>query len=417
MPDRPTFVIVGGNLAGGRAAQALRNEGFDGRVVLIGEEPELPYERPPLSKEYLRGQIPKEKLFIADRASYDDQAIELRLGARATRLDPHERAVELAAGERLTFDKLLIATGGRPRRLQVPGADLPGVYELRDIADAEAIAQELRAGRRVVVIGAGFIGAEVAASARAQGLEVTVLEIASLPLERALGTEAGHIYADLHRDHGVDLRLEEGIERIEGSARAERVITTKGARIDCDFVVVGVGIQPNVEIAHDAGIEATPNGIVIDEYCETSVPGIFAAGDVALFYHPLLGERIRLEHWANAQNQGQAAARNMLGRRERYAEVPWFWSDQYDVNMQYVGHASSWDQTVIRGSVTERKFTMFYLRDGLLLAALAFNRSRDIRHSRELIRARVRPDPAKLRDDQVDLRSLAPDNGPGSESG
>lgn len=407
MPDRPTFVIVGANLAGGRAALALRNEGFDGRIVLVGEEPEPPYERPPLSKEYLRGQLPKDKLFIAERTAYEAQEIELRLSVRATRIDVQARALELASGERLRFDKLLLATGGRPRRLHVPGAELPGVYYLRTCADADALATELRAGRHVVVIGAGFIGAEVAASARALGLDVSVLEIASVPLERAVGGEVGQVYADLHRDHGVDLRLEEGIERIEGSARAERVVTTKGARIDCDVVVVGIGIQPNVEIAADTGIEATTNGITVNEYCETSVPGIFAAGDVARFYHPLLNEQVRLEHWANAQNQGQAAARNMLGRGERYTEVPWFWSDQYDVNMQYVGYASTWDATVVRGSMAERKFTVFYLKDGVLRAALAFNRFRDIRATRELIRARTRPDPAKLEDDDVDLRSLA----------
>ncbi|MGB2696120.1 MAG: FAD-dependent oxidoreductase [Dehalococcoidia bacterium] len=406
MHDPQTFVIVGANLAGGRAAQALRSEGFAGRIVLIGEEPDPPYERPPLSKEYLRGQMPKEKLFIAERVFYDANNIELRLDVRATRIDVQERAVELASGERVSFDKLLIATGGRPRRIDVPGADLDGVYYLRDIADCEAIAAELREGRRVVVVGAGFIGAEVAASARVQGLEVTALEIASVPLERAVGADVGQIYAQMHRDHGVDLRLDEGIARIEGSVRAERVITTKDNAIDCDFVVVGVGLQPNVEIADGSGVEATANGIIVDEFCQTNMPGIFVAGDVALFYHPLLGERVRLEHWANAQNQGRAAALNMLGRREAYAEVPWFWSDQYDVNMQYAGHASTWDETVVRGSVGDRKFTVFYLRDGALLGALAFNRFRDIRHARELIRARVHADPAQLRDEDIELRSL-----------
>lgn len=407
MPDQQTFVIVGASLAGGRAAQALRKEGFDGRVVLIGEEPDRPYERPPLSKEYLRGQFPKEKLFIADGSFYDENEIDLRLGVRATRIDAKERVVELDSGERVAFDKLLIATGGRPRRLNVRGADLDGVYELRTIADSEAIASELREGRRVVVIGAGFIGAEVAASARTNGLDVTVLEVAALPLERVVGAEIGEIYAQLHRDHGVDLRLGEGIERIEGSKRAERVVTTEGAAIDCDFVVVGVGMQPNVEIVAGTGID-TPNGIAVDEFCETNVQGIYAAGDAANFYHPLLGERLRVEHWANAQNQGQAAALNMLGKQEAYAEVPWFWSDQYDVNMQYVGHAHEWDETVFRGNVADRKFTAFYLKGGRLQAALAFNRFRDIRHSRELIKARVQPDPAKLRDEDVDLRLLDP---------
>jgi 3-phenylpropionate/trans-cinnamate dioxygenase ferredoxin reductase subunit len=402
-----TFVIIGANLAGGRAAEALRKEGFEGRVVLIGAEPDPPYERPPLSKEYLRGQIAREKIFIHKPGFYEEQRIELRLGVRATGLDLQGRVVELESGERIAFDRLLLATGGRPRKLSVPGSDLDGIYDLRTVADGERIAAELRPGRRLVVIGAGFIGAEVAASARMQGLDVTVLEMAPVPLGRALGDEMGGIYAEIHREHGVELLTGEAIDRFEGSGRVERVVGVSGRAIDCDFVVVGVGIEPATELAEAAGF-AVENGIVVDEYAETSVPGVFAAGDVARFYHPVLRERLRVEHWANAQNQGVLVAKNMLGRREAYVEIPWFWSDQYDLNLQYVGHASSWDEIVLRGDVAGRKFTAFYLKGGRLRAALTVNRFKDIRPSRELIKLGVAVEAATLRDDAVELKSLIP---------
>lgn len=404
MPNQ-TFVIIGACLTGGRAAEALRKEGFDGRLVLAGAEPEQPYERPPLSKEYLRGDLAREKLFIIKPEFYKEQQIELRLGVAATRIDAQERLVELANGERLAFDRLLIATGGRPRKLAVPGSDLEGIYELRTVADSDRIAAELRPGRRLTVIGAGFIGAEVAATARSKGLEVSVLEVAAVPLGRALSDEMGNLFAEIHRDHGVQLYTNDAVERFEGAGRVERVVSTSGRVIDCDLVIVGVGIQPNVEIAEAAGL-AVDNGIVVDEYCETSTPGIYAAGDVARFYHPLLGERIRLEHWSNAQKQGAAAAKSMLGMREPYDEVPWFWSDQYDINLQLIGHAAGWDEVITRGDVADRAFTAFYLRDGRMRAALAVNRFKDIGPSRQLIRQSASIDPKRLRDEDVELRSL-----------
>jgi 3-phenylpropionate/trans-cinnamate dioxygenase ferredoxin reductase subunit len=405
MLQKQTCIIVGANLCGGRAAETLRQEGFDGRVALIGAEPERPYERPPLSKEFLRHETERERVFLRPPEFYAEQEIELRLGVRASAVDLRERAVVLETGERLRFDKLLIATGGRVRRLAVPGAELEGVYYLRTIGDCERIASELAPGRRVVVIGAGFIGAEVAASARTTGLEVTVLEGGQVPLARALGPEMGRIYGDIHREHGIDLRLSTRIERLEGSGQVERVMTSDGEAVGCDFVVVGIGIDPDTALAEGTGIEVG-NGIIVDEHCRTNVDGVFAAGDVANFPNPILGERLRLEHWANAQNQGVAAAKAMLGSEEPYADVPWFWSDQYDLNLQYVGYASSWDRIVIRGSVPERRFTAFYVKDGCLRAAMTLNRARDIRPSRELIRARVRVDAEKLQDEDVELRSL-----------
>ncbi|MEE9284260.1 MAG: FAD-dependent oxidoreductase [Dehalococcoidia bacterium] len=407
MAAKQTYVIVGANLCGGRAAETLRKAGFDGRLLLIGAEPDRPYERPPLSKEYLRRKVERESVFLRPPEFYDEQEIEMRLAVRVTGIDVRDRSLELDGGERLGFDKLLIATGGRVRRLPVAGAELQGVYYLRTIADSEAIAAQLVAGGRVVVIGAGFIGAEVAASARMSGLEVTLLEVPDVPLGRALGSEMGGIYAEIHREQGIDLRLGTGVDRLEGTGRVKRVVTSRGDFIDCDLVVVGVGMEPEIDLAVGAGIE-TGNGIIVDEYCRTSVEGIFAAGDVASFPNPILGERMRVEHWANAQNQGVAAAKAMLGMAEPYAEVPWFWSDQYDLNMQYVGHASAWDEVVLRGDVAGRRFTAFYLKDGRLRAAMALNRPRDVSASRTLIRTATPVTAQQLRDEDVALRALLP---------
>ncbi len=408
MARKETYVIVGANLCGGRAAETLRQEGFNGRLVLVGAEGERPYERPPLSKEYLRGEEERGQIFLRPPEFYEEQEIELRLGVRAERLDVKERTVELAGGERLVYDKLLIATGGRVRRLEVPGADMEGVHYLRTVEDSERIAAELRPGRRAVVVGAGFIGSEVAASARVKGLEVTVLEAAETPLLKALGPEMGGIYAEIHREHGIDLRLECRLDRLEGSRRVECVVMADGEKVECDFVVVGVGIDPETAPVEGSGI-ATDDGIVVDECCRTNVEGVFAAGDVARFFNPLLEERIRVEHWANAQNQGAAAAKCMLGRSEPYAEVPWFWSDQYDINMQYVGHASAWDEVVLRGDIAGRRFSAFYLKNGRLRATMALNRPRDIAASRALIRAAAPVTADQLRDEEVDLRTLVGD--------
>ena len=407
MTDQQTFVIVGANLAGGRAAFALRAEGFAGRILLIGADPEPPYERPPLSKEYLRGDMAKDKLFIAGPEVYDDRRIDLLLGVRATRLDAQEHFVELETGERIPYEKLLLATGGYPRRLDVPGSELGGIYELRTMADSERISAELQPGRRMVTIGAGIIGAEIAASARMKGLHVTMIEALPVPLMRSLGEEMGGVYADIHRDHGVHLHTNEAIERFEGPARVERVVTNTGRSIECDFVVVGIGIVPATELAESGGLEID-NGVVVNEYCETSAPDVYACGDVANLFHPLLGYRLRIEHWSNAQNQAAAAAKSMLGQREPYIDIPWFWSDQYDLNLQYVGHAQRWDEVVLRGDVTGRKFTAFYIEGGQLRAALTINRHRDIRPARELIRQGVAIESAKLRDEEIELKSLVP---------
>jgi 3-phenylpropionate/trans-cinnamate dioxygenase ferredoxin reductase subunit len=405
MTDAQTIVVVGASVAGGRAVETLRQEGFAGRVVLVGAETERPYERPPLSKDVLRGEAPAEKAYLRPLEYYAEQQIELRLGTAAERLLPAERTVVLAGGEPLRYDQVLIATGARVRTVSVPGADLPGIYYLRTMRDAAAIRDAAASAQRAVVVGAGFIGAEAAASLRMRGLAVTVLEVLPVPLQRALGDEVGRIYGEIHRERGVDLRLNEGIAAFRGHGRVEAVVTTTGDVLAADLVVVGVGVQPAVDWLADSGL-ALDNGVVVDEYTATNLPGVFAAGDVANWWHPTLGERLRVEHYENGQNQGVAAAKNMLGQREAYAPVPYFWSDQYDLTLQYVGHASGRDEAVFRGDVDRRSFLVFYLRDGRLRAALGVNRVREVSAVRRLIRDQVPVTREQLVDEQVDLRRL-----------
>jgi 3-phenylpropionate/trans-cinnamate dioxygenase ferredoxin reductase subunit len=377
MPE--TFVIVGASLAGGGAAATLRQEGFDGRVILIGAEPQPPYERPPLSKEYLRGEFSFEQALVQPPDFYGKNGIETRFGVRATRVDAAEKMVKLDDGERVAYDELLIATGGRNRRFPVPGLDLEGVHDLRTVADCDRIRHEVAPGRKAVVVGMGFIGSEVAASLGQSGVEVVVVDRNKVPLRRVLGEEVGRVIQGIHRDHG--------------------------AKLICDFVVVGLGVEPVTELLADTGVQID-NGIVVDEFCRTGVEGIYAAGDVANHYHPVFERRIRVEHWQNALNQGPAAARNMLRKGEIYDEVPWFWSDQYDYNLQYTGFHTEWDELVVRGSMEERNFVAFYRKDGRVLAAVAINRGKDLRRSMRLIKAQRPVDATKLQDPDVDLRAL-----------
>lgn len=402
-----TIAIVGASLAGATAAAALREEGFDGRVVLVGAEPQLPYDRPPLSKGYLRGETPFEKTLLRPPEFYRERAIEMRLGTTVVAVDRQARAVQLEGGDRLAFDKLLIATGGRNRRFPIPGLDLPGIYDLRTVADADRIRGAIASGGRAVVVGMGFIGAEVAASLRARGATVTAIEPFKTPLFRVLGEEVGHVVEGLHRDHGVELVLGDAVAAFEGDGRVERAVTRNGQRFECDLAVVGLGIEPVTDPIAGAGV-SLDNGIVVDEYCRTNVPGIYAAGDVANHYHPLLERHLRVEHWQNAVKQGTAAARSMLGRGQPYDEVHWFWSDQYDANIQYAGFHTAWDALVVRGSLPARKFVAFYLKDGRVDAAVAINQGRDLRRALPIIKSRVPVDPARLRDPDVDLRTLAP---------
>jgi 3-phenylpropionate/trans-cinnamate dioxygenase ferredoxin reductase subunit len=401
----PTFAIVGASLAGATAAATLRQDGFDGDVILIGAERQPPYERPPLSKQYLRGEAPFEKALVRPADFYEQNRIATLFGVRTTHVNPGQRIVELDTGQRVQYDKLLITTGVRNRRLPIPGLDLPGVFDLRSVGDADALRTHIVSGRRAVVVGMGFIGGEVAASLRQRGVEVVSVDPSPTPLFRVVGEEVGQVMAAIHRDHGVNTIFEDVVTRFEGNGRVERVITKHDRRIDCDFVVVGVGVEPVTDFLAGSGI-AIENGILVDEHCRTSVDGIYAAGDVANHYHPVFGRRMRVEHWQNAMQQGAAAARSMLGTPRPYDAVHWFWSDQYDVNLQYAGFHQQWDQMVVRGTLTERNFLAFYLNQGRIDAVVALNRGKDVRRVMPIIRSRGLVDPRQLGDEATDIRTL-----------
>jgi 3-phenylpropionate/trans-cinnamate dioxygenase ferredoxin reductase component len=360
------YVIVGASLAGARAAETLRAEGFDGPVVLIGAETDLPYERPPLSKEYLQGKSEREKIFVQPRKWYADAGVDLRLGVTVTAVDRAARRVTVSDGSRLSYAKLLLTTGSSPRRLAVPGDHLDGILYLRTVGDSERIKAALRAASRIVIVGAGWIGLEVAAAARLAGVEVTLVETAELPLLRVLGPEVAQVFADLHREQGVDLRFGEHLIEINGlDERATSVSLADGSQIPADAIVVGIGATPNTELAAAAGLEVD-GGVLVDAGLRSSDPDVYAAGDVASAFHPLIGKHIRVEHWANARNQPPAAARAMLGQEVSYDRVPYFFSDQYDLGMEYSGYVEpgGYDQVVFRGDVPDREFIAFWLGDG-----------------------------------------------------
>jgi 3-phenylpropionate/trans-cinnamate dioxygenase ferredoxin reductase subunit len=402
---KPTFVLLGGGVAAVTAASTLRTEGFEGRMIIVSDESHVPYSRPPLSKDVLRAEMSPEKTRLRPPAWYASKDVELRLGVRAAAVDPGAHIVQLADGASLAYDKLLVATGGVPRTLDIPGADLPEVFFLRRLDDALALREHLTPGAPVVVIGAGFIGAEVAASARTLGCEVTMLEIAEIPLGHALGPEIGQIYADVHRERGVELCTSVGAERIEGHGRVQRVVATDGRVHDASVVVIGVGLVPDLELAGRSGL-ATGNGVIVDEYCQASVDDVFAAGDIANHPNHFLGRRIRIEHWQNAQHQGAAAARNMLGQQKPFREVPWVWSDQYEHNLQVVGLPDPTQRMTLRGDAAARNFSAFFLHDRRVTAALAVNRPGDIRAARLMIQHGTEVSEAHLADVDADLGQL-----------
>jgi 3-phenylpropionate/trans-cinnamate dioxygenase ferredoxin reductase subunit len=405
MATDQTFVIVGASLAGAKAAETLRAEGFDGRVVLIGEEAERPYERPMLSKEYLRGEKPAAKLYVHDEGFYADNGIELMTGTRVQSLDPGAHEITLTGGARMSYSRLLLSTGAAPRRLPLPGADLSGVAYLRAMGESDALRAAITAASRVVVIGAGWIGSEVAASARHLGAQVAIVAPEAVPLVRVLGPEVGGVYRDLHAGHGVDLHLSTQIEAIVGDGAASGVRTTDGVVIEGDLVVVGVGVTPRVELAKLAGL-TVENGIVVDEFLATSVPDVFAAGDVAATWNTRYNKRIRMEHWANALNQGPVAARNMLGQHTAYEKLPYFYSDQYDLGMEYNGYADDWDRVVVRGDRSGPEFLAFWLKDGRVLAGMNANIWDQGDDIKALIRSGASIDPDRLADPSVPLADL-----------
>jgi 3-phenylpropionate/trans-cinnamate dioxygenase ferredoxin reductase component len=410
MPEDTSYVIVGASLAGAKAAETLRAEGANGPVVLVGAEDELPYERPPLSKDYLQGKAERDSIYVHPRQWYADNNVDLRLGTTVTGIDRAAHAVVNADGSRIEYGRLLLTTGSAPRRLAVEGDDLDGVRYLRSVGDSDRLKAAFGAGVRVAVIGAGWIGLEAAAAARNAGADVTILEMADLPLLRVLGPEAAEVFAALHRDHGVDLRFGVQVAAIAGAGgRATGVRLADGSTVPADVIVVGIGVAPNIQLAQEAGLKVD-SGVRVDAGLCSSDPHIYAAGDVASAYHPVLGKHIRVEHWANALNQGPAAARSMLGQDIAYDRVPYFYTDQYDLGMEYSGYVEpdGYARVVFRGDVAGREFIAFWL-DGAdrVLAGMNVNVWDVTDPIQALVRSGRSVDPAALADPGTDLGELA----------
>jgi 3-phenylpropionate/trans-cinnamate dioxygenase ferredoxin reductase component len=407
MPE-PTYVIAGASLAGAKAAETLRDEGFGGAVILIGDETERPYERPPLSKGYLLGKDEKSAIYVHDEGWYAEHDVDLRLGVTVTAIDPASRTLSTSGGDSVRYDRLLLATGASPRRLNAPGGDLDGVLYLRRVGDSERLAAAFSGGGQVAVVGAGWIGLEVTAAAREAGCEVTVVEPEPVALHRQLGPELGGVFTELHREHGVTFRFGESVTELSGTGgRVAEVVTSTGARVPADTVVVGIGAVPNTGLAEGAGLDVS-NGVVVSEALRSSAADIYACGDVASAYHPLYGRHVRVEHWANALNGGPAAARSMLGGAVSYDSVPYFYSDQYDLGMETAGlpEPGSYDQVVYRGDRDAREFVAYWLSGGIVVAGMNVNVwdvSDDIQ---ALIKSRRQVDVARLTDPDVPVSEV-----------
>jgi 3-phenylpropionate/trans-cinnamate dioxygenase ferredoxin reductase subunit len=407
MPTQEPFVIVGGGLAGAKAAETLREEGFDGAVVLLADEPELPYERPPLSKDFLLGKAERSKAQVHDADWYAAKDVDLRTGVRATGLDPAGHRVTLDSGEELAYGALLLATGASPRRLPVPGGDLDGVRYLRTFADSDRLLADLSGGgKRIAVVGAGWIGLEVAAAARSYDNEVTIVEPQPTPLHAVLGGELGAVFGRLHRDHGVDLRTGTGVREFRGADGRVVAVVTDSGDVDADLVVVGVGAAPRTELAEAAGLDID-NGVLTDAGLRTSAADVFAAGDVASSFRPLYGRHVRVEHWANALHSGPAAARSMLGQEVSFDRVPYFFTDQYDLGMEYSGLADKDATVVYRGDPGSGEFIAFWLEDGRVTAGMNVNVWDVTDPIQALIRSGKPVDQAALADTDTPLEQLA----------
>jgi 3-phenylpropionate/trans-cinnamate dioxygenase ferredoxin reductase subunit len=410
MATEQTLIIVGASLAGAKAAQTLREEGFTGRIVLIGDEAERPYERPPLSKGYLLGRQDKAKLYIHDESWYGENSVELQLGRLVTSLDRAGHQVQLESGDRLEYSKLLLATGASPRQLELPGANLGGVHYLRQIDDSDRLREAIRGGGRVVVVGAGWIGLETAAAAREYGCEVTVIVPQAAPLQAAFGPGTGGLviggfFAQVHRQHGVDVRLGMAVTEFRGAGQVAAVVTDDGSEIPTDVVIVGVGAEPNTELAEQAGL-AVDNGVLVDAALRTEDPDVYAAGDVANAVNPLHHTRIRVEHWANALHGGPAAARSMLGQQVSYDRAPYFFTDQYDVGMEFTGWfpPGGYDALITRGDLGARAFHAFWLADDRVVAGMHVNQwDEGIAPVQDLIRSGLPVDRHRLGDPAVPL--------------
>ena len=406
MDAKSTFVIVGGGLAGAKAAEGARGRGFEGEILIVGEEQMPPYERPPLSKAVLRGEAEPSSTQVHDAAYYTDQKIEVITGVSVQKIDLPSRRLELSDGKAIGYDALLLTTGAAPRKLKIPGAELEGVHYLRTVDDATELKEAIKGAGRVAIIGAGWVGSEVAASARMMGADVVLIGPEAFPLQKVLGEKVARVFRQLQSDHGVNLRLGVGVSEIRGSKSAEEVTLADGSSERADVVVVGVGADPRVELAVAAGLKVD-NGIVVDGNLETSASGVYAAGDVASAWHPHYKRQLRVEHWANARYQGTAAGENAVGPHQVYDRLPYFYSDQYDVSLEYVGHAESADEVVIRGDLEGRKFIAFYHHDGVLSAALTVNIAKVFKDIKLMIASGKKLDLVALADENVPLSDLS----------
>lgn len=406
MTRPPALVVVGAGLAGAKAAEGARRAGFDGRIAVIGDEREAPYERPPLSKTFLRGESDLEAALVHPDGFYREHDIEI-VHDRAVAFDLVVRRIELASGSEIDFDQAVIATGAEPRRLAVAGNGLGGVHYLRTVDDAVRLRDAVASAGRVAVIGGGWIGCEVAASIRQMGTDVVLIDRASLPLQHVLGDTIGEVFRRLHADHGVELRLGATIDSIHGFGAVDAVVLGDGRTEQVDLVVVGVGVRPRTELAETTAALQVDNGIVVDEHLWTGVPGVYAAGDVANAFHPHYGRHVRVEHWANALNQGALAGRNAVGISEPYTRLPYFFSDQYDVGLEYVGLADPTDAVVVRGQLESRQFVCFWHRDGIVTAAMALNVWDVIDDLKRIVAARLPIELAQLQNPDVPLAELA----------
>jgi 3-phenylpropionate/trans-cinnamate dioxygenase ferredoxin reductase subunit len=402
-----SIVIAGAGHAAGQLIASLRQGGYGGSIALVGEEAFPPYQRPPLSKTYLSGELARERLFLRPEKFYADQNVDLYLGQRVERIDTARHSAVLSSGERLAYDRLVLATGSRVRRLALPGADLPGVHYLRNIADVDAIQPAFREGARLVIIGAGYIGLEVAAVAAKNGLDVTVIELADRVMARAVTHEVSDFYAQVHRAAGVKLKLSSPPpRRFVGDGRLSAVEVESGDTYPADLTIVGIGVTPATELAEQAGL-ACDDGIVVDEFCRTADPDIFAIGDCTKHPNPLLGRSLRLESVHNAQEQAKTAAATLCGESRPYRQVPWFWSDQYDLKLQIVGLATGHEQTLLRGDPDQRSFAVFCLDEGRLRAVEAVNSAREFMWSKKLMAAETPVDTASLADTSRNFKEIA----------
>jgi len=402
------IVIAGAGHAAGQVVATLRQQKFDGQIVLLGDEPYLPYQRPPLSKKYLAGDMSAERLYVKPESFYDDPRIDVQLRTKISAINPAAKTVQIDGGEDVAYGKLVLALGSRPRTLPVDGEHLENVHYLRNIDDVEGIRAELDIGRRLVIIGAGYIGLEVAAVTRELGLDVTVIELADRVMSRVVSPEISDFYQIEHTNHGVKLRLSTGIKALSGKKRVKCIETADGEEIPADFVVVAVGIMPNTELAEQGGLDVR-NGIVVDDGCRTSDSDIYAVGDCTLHPNEIYGRRLRLESVHNALEQAKTAARNLCGKETHYAQVPWFWSDQYDLKLQIAGLSEGYDDVVIRGNPAERSFACVYLKDRRLIAVDAVNAPRDFVQSKALIEARAMISTDQIADAETPLKHLVAD--------